>query len=148
MALCGSHCGVRFFKLRRPLYTRLHRPQRCYLHHRGSSSSSSSSSSRGSNRADHFGPFPTNHLPTTVCAPLNCARHRWLHYRDFLPRVCTSCYRKSPLLCCLQLHLVGHSRWELFSVVNSFWHLNTSISRPRSLLWTRLMKLRSWIRWW
>ena len=36
------------------------------------------------------------------------------HLGDFLPSVCPSCSCKSSLFCCLQLHLVGHSRLKLF----------------------------------
>ena len=36
------------------------------------------------------------------------------HSMDFLSSVCPSCFWKSSLFCCLQLHLVGHSRLLLF----------------------------------
>ena len=53
----------------------------------------------------------------------------------------------APLFLVLSLRSSAKSPLAL-TVVNSFRYLNTSISCPRSLLCSRLMRSRSWIHWW
>ena len=77
MMLCGWHCGLRLFKLGRPLHTEfeprslvwlvLYRPERYHLHHRGDKNSSTSFclTSCSSSRTDLSIPLQPRR-PTTI----------------------------------------------------------------------------------
>ena len=51
---------------------------------------------------------------TTVCTTSMIATSSHGHLGNFLHSVCPNCSCNSSLFCCLQLHLVGHSRLKLF----------------------------------
>ena len=52
------------------------------------------------------------------------------------------------IVSCSVIQVIYSKSTLALAVANRFRYLNTSISCPRSLLCTRLMRSRSWIRWW